>query len=78
LIAIRSSLENAILVICLSTWALCAFFIIFAAYFIPQDIQTLRQQMKERAELEARRAQGLDSGSNQPQLGVELNPRPSQ
>jgi len=50
LIAARSSLENAILIICLSTWALCAAALGLAAYLVPRDINTLRRQMQERAQ----------------------------
>jgi MFS family permease len=52
LIAVRSSLHNAILLICVSTWVLCAAFFFVAAYLLPTDIHTLRQQMRERAERE--------------------------
>jgi MFS transporter, Spinster family, sphingosine-1-phosphate transporter len=53
-IATASSLQNAILVICLSTWLMCAFFISIAAYLVPRDIKVLRDQLKERAENEQR------------------------
>lgn len=49
LIAVGSSLHDAILIICLSTWALCAFFFIFAAYLVPPDIARLRAEMRRRA-----------------------------
>jgi fucose permease len=52
LIAVRSSLQNAILLICVSAWILCAFFFIFATRLVPRDIAVLRQQMRERAEQE--------------------------
>jgi MFS family permease len=51
-IADRSSLQDAILLICVSTWIMCAFFFIFAARAIPHDIATLRAEMRERAEHE--------------------------
>ena len=50
LIAVNSSLKDAILIICTSTWVLCAIFFVFTAYLIPQDIQTLRDQLRLRAE----------------------------
>jgi MFS family permease len=53
-IATSSSLQNAILVICLSTWLMCAFFISIAAYLVPRDVKVLREQLKERAENEHR------------------------
>jgi len=52
LIAVNSSLKDAILIICTSTWVLCAIFFTFTAYLIPQDIQTLRSQLRQRAEQE--------------------------
>jgi len=52
LIAVRSSLHNAILLICVSTWVLCSIFFAFAAYLVPRDIRALRQAMRERAEFE--------------------------
>ena len=55
MIADRSSLQDAILLICVSTWLLCSVFFAFAAYLVPRDIATLRGQMRERAELERAR-----------------------
>lgn len=55
LIALHSSLRDAILLICVSTWVLCSFFFSIAAYVIPRDIETLRGQMRERAEQERAR-----------------------
>jgi len=55
LIAVRSSLHNAILLICISTWVLCSIFFAFAAHLVPRDIETLRSQLRERAELERAR-----------------------
>ncbi len=52
LIADRSSLKDAFLIICISTWLLCAIFFSFTALLVPRDIATLRGQMRERAELE--------------------------
>ncbi|MCX7707955.1 MAG: MFS transporter [Anaerolineae bacterium] len=49
IIADRSSLHDAILLICVSTWIVCAFFFTFAARSVPQDVRTLREQMRERA-----------------------------
>jgi MFS transporter, Spinster family, sphingosine-1-phosphate transporter len=51
-IADRSSLGNAILYICISTWALCALFFVFTARSVPQDIALLRSQLQARAEHE--------------------------
>jgi MFS family permease len=55
LIAVRSSLHNAILIICISTWLLCAVFFAVVAYFLPHDVATLRAQLRERAEHERAR-----------------------
>ena len=52
LIADRSSLGTAILLICVSTWLLCALFFIGVAIVVPGDIRTLRAQMQARAETE--------------------------
>ncbi len=52
LIAVGSSLGNAILIICTSTWILCSIFLAVAAYLVPKDIETLRNQMRERADME--------------------------
>ncbi len=49
LIAVRASLEVAILVICTSAWLICAVLFVATAYVIPADIQTLRDQLSERA-----------------------------
>jgi MFS family permease len=52
LIAVRSSLQDAILLICISTWLLCSLFLALAAYLVPRDIETLRQALRQRAERE--------------------------
>ena len=52
LIADRSSLGTAILLICVSTWLLCALFFIGVAIVVPGDIRTLRAQMQARADTE--------------------------
>jgi MFS family permease len=55
LIAVRSSLHDAILIVCESTWILCAIFLVAVAYLVPHDIATLRQAMRQRAEDEVTR-----------------------
>ena len=52
IIADQLSIEKAMLIICLSAWALCAVFFIVAAFLIPKDVAVLRQQMRERADYE--------------------------
>jgi hypothetical protein len=54
LIAVRSSLHSAILIVCESTWIVCGILLILVAYLVPHDIATLRQAMRERAEMERR------------------------
>jgi MFS family permease len=51
-IADRSSLGSAILIICTAAWIICGILLSFAAYLIPKDIETLREQLRERAEHE--------------------------
>jgi MFS family permease len=51
-IAVRSSLSDAIVIICVSAWIVGSILLAFAAYLIPNDIQTLRLQLRERAEKE--------------------------
>jgi MFS family permease len=52
IIARGSSLHQAILIICVSAWLLGAFFLAFTAYFVPEDIDTLRNQLSDRAKQE--------------------------
>ncbi len=56
LIAVRSSLGNAILIISVGAWALCFVFQILASFFMPADVRALRMIMRERAEAERARA----------------------
>jgi MFS family permease len=50
LIAVSASLKVAILGISVSAWMLNAIFFFFVAFLIPADIETLREQMRQRAE----------------------------
>jgi predicted MFS family arabinose efflux permease len=50
IIADRLSLSNAIIIICIGSWALCFVFYVFAGRFIPKDIADLRQKLQARAE----------------------------
>ncbi|GAP14689.1 arabinose efflux permease [Longilinea arvoryzae] len=52
IIAMNSSLENSILTICISAWILCFLFFLGVIYLLPKDIDTLRKQMTERAQIE--------------------------
>jgi MFS family permease len=52
LIAVRYSLQDAILWICVSAWVLCAIFFAVVAYLVPHDIETLRAQLRQRAQHE--------------------------
>lgn len=56
-IARDSSLHAAILIICVSAWLLGAILLGFTALLVPHDIAVLRRQMKERAEIERRKAE---------------------
>jgi MFS family permease len=49
-IAMRSSLHVAIIVICVSTWLACAVLFGAVAYFVPDDVEALHRTMRERAE----------------------------
>ena len=52
LIADQTSLKNAFLLICISTWVVCAIFFFFTSRFINNDIDTLRGEMANRADQE--------------------------
>ncbi|HSN77524.1 MAG TPA: MFS transporter [Anaerolineae bacterium] len=51
-IADRSSLGNAILLICISAWLVCGAIYAFLILIVPRDIHTLREQMQDRADRE--------------------------
>jgi len=50
LIADQTSLKNAFLLICISTWILCALFFFVTSLFIKKDIDTLRGELAQRAD----------------------------
>jgi MFS family permease len=52
LIAVRSSLQDAILIICIAAWVIDFILFAVAAYLVPEDIKTLRKQLRERADQE--------------------------
>ena len=52
LIADQTTLKNAFLLICISTWLLCAVFFFLTTLFINKDINTLRGEMSHRADQE--------------------------
>jgi len=52
LIAVNSSLENSILIICVGAWLLCFFFFFGAIHLLPRDILETRRILSERAEKE--------------------------
>lgn len=56
LIAVRSSLADAFLLIGIGAWVVCAILLGIAAYSVPKDIESLRQLMRDRAD-EARELQ---------------------
>jgi MFS family permease len=49
IIADRSSLRDAFLLICIVTWIICAIAFWLASRYIPRDIARLREQMRDRA-----------------------------
>jgi len=51
-IAVQFNLHRAILYISVGAWILCFLFILGSIYFLPKDIQTLREQMGDRARME--------------------------
>ena len=51
-----SSLQFAILTICISTWLLCFFLYLGALFFVDKDIASLHAQLKERAEQKAEKS----------------------
>ncbi len=61
IIASATSLHVAILSISVSAWVLGAILLAIAAYLVPADIDTLRDQLRERAEFEKSRAAGYAS-----------------
>ena len=48
-IAMRASLETAIVSICVSTWIICAILFALTALVVPGDVETLRNTMQQRA-----------------------------
>ncbi len=52
LIAVAHSLHLAILVLCISTWLLCALLFGVTALLVPRDVERLREAMRARAEME--------------------------
>jgi MFS family permease len=55
IIADQSSLKNAFLIVCLSTWLLCAVFFAIAGRYVKKDVDALRGAMRERANQEKAR-----------------------
>jgi len=51
-IADQTSLKNAFLLICISTWILCAIFFFVTSLYIKKDVETLRAEMSHRADKE--------------------------
>lgn len=49
IIADATSLQDAILLVCISTWILCFIFLLFAIRFIPKDIRSLHEVLRARA-----------------------------
>lgn len=58
IIADNSSIHDAMLLICISTWILCFLFFVVAAFLIPRDVATLHLQLRQRADDERARLAG--------------------
>jgi MFS family permease len=52
LIAVRLDLRTAIIVICTSTWAVCALLFVGAIILVPRDIEAVRAELRLRAQAE--------------------------
>jgi MFS transporter, Spinster family, sphingosine-1-phosphate transporter len=52
LIAVRLDLRTAIVVICTSTWAVCALLFVGAIIVVPRDIEAVRAELRLRAQTE--------------------------
>ncbi len=52
IIADRTSLKDAIIILCVGAWLLCFFFFLFVIFLIPKDIDKLRAEMQRRAKEE--------------------------
>ena len=59
IIADNSSLQSAILLICISAWILCAIFFAITAILLPKDMDILRTQMRRRADVELSRQSNI-------------------
>ncbi|MCP4164610.1 MAG: MFS transporter [Chloroflexi bacterium] len=64
LIAIQSSLQDAILIICVSAWLIGSVFLAATAYLVPTDINTLHRQLSERADTERSRHETLANSTS--------------
>ena len=49
IIAVNSSLKDALLLICVTTWLVCGAVFLLAAYYVPRDMERLREEMRRRA-----------------------------
>ncbi len=63
LIAMQSSLQGAILIICITAWLLSAVFLGATSYLVPSDIKTLHNQLSERAEEERAKQHAQPTGA---------------
>lgn len=51
-IADQTTLKNAFLLICISTWVLCSIFFFITSRYIKHDVEVLRKEMEVRADNE--------------------------
>ena len=58
-IADQTTLKNAFLLICISTWILCAIFFFFTSKYIKHDVDILRNEMSLRADMERNKHEAI-------------------
>lgn len=68
IIADQLSIQQAMLLICTIAWGICAIFFFIAIFTVPGDIATLRQQLKERADLERAKQLAEPTAASEPGL----------
>lgn len=50
IIAANYNMHTSLLIICTVAWSFCTLFLVGAVFLIPKDVQTLRGQIRERAQ----------------------------
>jgi MFS family permease len=54
LIAVRANLQTALVVVCTSAWTACALALVGAIILVPRDIESVRMELRQRAQGEQR------------------------